>query len=90
MEDYTGQNLKKIPKVLSGSIDCRNNKLRYIPNNLRLNDLYFTSNRIKRLPNLLMIKSITSGDNKIKDRSRLITLHCFGNKYNNYLCRKLD
>jgi hypothetical protein len=89
MEDYTFQNLKKFPKDISRSLNCSHNKIRYIPNDLQLNTLNFMHNRVKRLPNLSPIKNITSADNKIKDRSRWISLHCFGNKYYSYLFKKL-
>lgn len=85
MEDYTNQNLKKFPKVTFRSLNCSNNKLRYIPNNLQLNTFYFTYNRVKRLPNLLLVEHLGSANNKIKDRSYRIFM-CSYNKYYNYLC----
>jgi len=83
--DYSFQNLKKFPNGVSKNLNCNNNKLRYIPNNLHYNTLIFTYNRIKRLPNLLLVEHLGSADNKIKDRSYRIFM-CSYNKYYNYLC----
>jgi hypothetical protein len=88
--DYSNQNLKKFPEDISGSLNCSNNKLRYIPNNKIFDDLYFCKNRIKRLPYFSSLKNIGSTDNKIKDRSRWFSRTCYDNKYYSYLFKILN
>ena len=82
---FSNQNLKKIPEVLTNNLDCDYNKLRYIPENLKLRYFGFRNNRIKKLPNLLFVDCISSHYNKIKDRSYYIYRRNH-NKYYNHLC----
>jgi Leucine-rich repeat (LRR) protein len=89
MENYSNQNLKKIPTVEKQgyrlSLNCSDNKLRYIPKLNHITQLFFRCNRVKKLPYLPNLHFINKYGNKIKDLSMRLEECLYNPRCNKYL-----